>query len=634
MKKINELLEFNVVLATLESHCHTEQAKEHSRNLASYLSESELLARLQETTEARKILDLMGTPPLFSDTELERLLITIQQGGMLLASELTYISNILHCTKRLQDFLNKAKGLEVGLAYYAEELQDLATIQEEIDTSIIDGHIDDYASSELRSIRRNISHLEEKIKEKANALLSTNKECYSEQFISMRNGHQCLLVKKEYQSRIKGTVIDKSQTGSTLFIEPNAISKLTGELEIYKMEEDAEERKILYTLSAFLTNDFSAFQKNRKILSTLDFIFAKGNLSKELNALCPIITTNRYLHIQKGIHPLLPQDSCVPLDFTIGDRIQGVIITGPNTGGKTVAIKTVALLSLMAQCGLHIPCEEATICMNSQILCDIGDGQNIAENLSTFSAHITNILSILKKVNNESLVILDELGSGTDPAEGMGIAIAILDELKKKRCLFIVTTHYPEVKTYAKKEQGIINARMAFDKETLKPQYRLEIGEAGESCALYIASKLGMPNAMIQRAHQEAYGIDKTSVIPVSKETRIPQNVGPRIQKKMEFIKEENPADRFEIGDSVMIYPEKSIGIVCKKANEKGEILVQLRKEKILINHKHLKLKVAASQLYPDDYDFSVLFDSVDNRKKRHQMQKKHRPDIEIITEE
>lgn len=185
----------------------------------------------------------------------------------------------------------------------------------------------------------------------------------------------------------------------------------------------------------------------------------------------------------------MEKDSCVPLNFELGDGVQGVIITGPNTGGKTVAIKTVGMNCFMAQCGLHVSCEEAEICMNNQILCDIGDGQNISENLSTFSAHITNVLDILKKANRESLVIMDELGSGTDPTEGMGIAIAILEELRKAGALYLVTTHYPEVKNYAERTEGIINARMAFDRESLRPLYRLEIGKAGESCALYIAKK-------------------------------------------------------------------------------------------------------------------------------------------------
>ena len=336
--------------------------------------------------------------------------------------------------------------------------------------------------------------------------------------------------------------------------------------------------------------------------------------------------------------------TCVPLQFTLGEGINGIVITGPNTGGKTVAIKTVALCCLMAQCGLHLPCEEAQICMNRNILCDIGDGQSLSENLSTFSAHIVNVLDILRKVTDESLVVMDELGSGTDPAEGMGIAVAILEELKKSGALFLVTTHYPEVKTYAEREKTIINARMTFDRENLKPLYQMVIGEAGESCAFYIAGRLGMPASMLRRAAREAYGegsvqeqafgreregtSDQRSsktCFPAAQDRRgrgsLPpgepekENVPHLVRAKSKPMKRQSAA--FRRGDSVMIYPDKKIGIVCEPANEKGILRVQLPGKKIWINHKRVKLQVAAQELYPEDYDFSIIFDTVENRKLR-----------------
>jgi len=401
-----------------------------------------------------------------------------------------------------------------------------------------------------------------------------------------------------------------------------------------KQEENNEEIRILYTLSAMIAEEFYTFEKNIKIIEQLDFAFAKGKLSIELDAISPQVNTERHIRIKAGRHPLIDKTVCVPLDFEMKDGIRGILITGPNTGGKTVAIKTIGLFSIMTQCGLHIPCTEANICMNNQVLCDIGDGQEISENLSTFSAHIENILGILGKVNHESMVILDELGSGTDPTEGMGIGIAILEELKKKNCIFIVTTHFPEIKTYAEKTEGVVNARMAFDKQTLKPLYKLEVGKAGESCALYIASKLGMPEAMIKRAYEESYGkTDMQELGIVFSEENKKSNWfkgAPKIQKKQEHKEKANIEDLFNIGDCVTVYPEEKIAIVCKKANEKGEVLVQQQKDKKLINHKRLKLKIPASQLYPEDYDFSIIFDTVENRKKRHQMGKKHQADMQI----
>lgn len=314
----------------------------------------------------------------------------------------------------------------------------------------------------------------------------------------------------------------------------------------------------------------------------------------------------------------------MPLQFEIGKDFDGVIITGPNTGGKTVAIKTVALNCMMAQCGLHVACKEADICMNDNFLCDIGDGQNLSENLSTFSSHIVNVLEILRKVSKESLVVMDELGSGTDPTEGMGIAIAILEELRKSGALFLVTTHYPEVKQYADKQRRIKNARMTFDKESLKPLYQLIIGEAGESCAFYIAGKMGMPEEMLRTAMQTAYG---NTDLPENLRNVISNNQLlkekhlhiQKIKTKRAGVKKERD---YQLGDSVLVYPDKKIGIVCKTANEKGVLRVQMADKKIWINHKRIKLHVAADELYPEDYDFSIIFESVQNRKLKHQIER------------
>jgi hypothetical protein len=276
--------------------------------------------------------------------------------------------------------------------------------------------------------------------------------------------------------------------------------------------------------------------------------------------------------------------------------------------------------------------------MNDLVLCDIGDGQSISENLSTFSSHMKNIIEILDKARQESLVLLDELGSGTDPAEGMGLAIAILDALCRKRCLFVVTTHYPEIKEYAAQKPGIINARMAFDKESLLPLYRLEMGEAGESCALYIAERLGMPKDMLLRARDAAYGhhrdiksIEPAQAIPISDKTAAGSSLvkAPEIKPKAVL-----RSETFNIGDSVIVYPSKEIGLIYQRTNAMGELGVQIKGIKKLINHKRIKLHVPASELYPDDYDFSIVFDTVANRKSRHILDKRHEEgNIVIINE-
>lgn len=416
------------------------------------------------------------------------------------------------------------------------------------------------------------------------------------------------------------------------------MANLREELEIYRIEEDAEERKILYTLTNMTAEREAELMEDIRVIQKLDFMFAKGKLSLEMDAVEPKINLEQYMELKGARHPMLEKESCVPLDFQIGRGIRGVIITGPNTGGKTVAIKTVALMSAMACSGLHVPCREADICMQNQILCDIGDGQNISDNLSTFSAHIKNVLDILKRVRPDSLVIMDELGSGTDPQEGMGIAISILEELRRSGALFLVTTHYPEVKEYADRYGDVQNARMEFDRDSLKPLYRLKVGEAGESCALYIAKRLGFPDKMLASAAREAYGERSEALIQNMHlhggSSRLEKLHAPRIEKAAVVRDSMDAVRKFTRGDSVTILPDEKIGIVVKPADKNGNVLVQLRNEKMLISHKRLRLKVAAAELYPEDYDFSIIFDTVEVRKARHKMGKHHMEGLEIEVEE
>lgn len=437
---------------------------------------------------------------------------------------------------------------------------------------------------------------------------------------------------------VPGSVVEQSSTGATLFIEPEAVVNLREELEIYKIEEDAEERKILYTLTNMTAEKEAELLENIRVIEKLDFMFAKGKLSLDMDGIEPKINLEQYMEIKKARHPMLEKESCVPLDFQIGRGTRGVIITGPNTGGKTVAIKTVALMSAMACSGLHVPCKEADICMQNQILCDIGDGQNISDNLSTFSAHIKNVLDILRRVTPDSLVIMDELGSGTDPQEGMGIAVSILEELRRSQALFLVTTHYPEVKEYADRYEDVVNARMEFDRDSLKPLYRLRVGEAGESCALYIAKQLGFPDKMLISAAKEAYGEKSEALIHAMKlkenSRKLERTHAPRIERAAVIKSNMDIMQKFSRGDSVTILPDGKIGIVAKPADKNGNVLVQFRNEKLLFSHKRLKLKVAASELYPEDYDFSIIFDTVEVRKARHEMGRHHVEGLEIEVDE
>lgn len=711
-QKMLKTLEFDKILEILKEHAVSETVREKILTLMPSLSEAEVKQKLAETTEGRIIIEHSGTPPLSPMTELNKVLSLVGKGVLLMPDQLESIAQFLTSCRRLKSYLKKAEVTGTAVALYGNSLYELSSLEDEIKRVIRGGQVDDRATPALADIRRKILNSGMQIKAKLDSMLRGNSQWFSESFVSIRNGRYTLPVKKEFRNKVSGTVIDMSQSGGTYFIEPTQAAKLQDEIAMLQIDEENEVRRILYTLTAQVEDKLAFIRLNIEAMETLDFIFAKARLSIAMKACAPEVTIERKIRIQTGRHPLLKTEHIVPIDFYIGDGTRGMVITGPNTGGKTVALKTIGLLSLMAQSGLHVPAEEALITLNNYILSDIGDGQSISENLSTFSSHITNIIEILRTADDQSLVLLDELGSGTDPAEGIGLGIAILEELLRKNCLFVATSHYPEIKAFAQETDGLVNARMAFDRQTLLPLYRLEIGEAGESCALYIASRLGLPKRLIQRARRAAYEESRPdggkkavhihsapgkqgftgefssrhdsaerdqNPVPCNEEKRqthegYPQSAvgfneeqtgkqnmmaghlvetglaqeqdsGQKIASDAQGttagknrIKGEPPkktADaprsmHFNIGDSVLVYPQKSVGIVYRKANEKGEVGVQVKKKKLLVNHKRLKLQVPASELYPGNYDFSIIFDSVANRKARRVLDKRHDPNLVI----
>lgn len=622
---IERQIEFDKIKDIWSDLAITDWAKDKIRGASLYFSEIELKKQLRDTTDARFLIEKMGTPPLQNISEIREVLMIAEKGDCLSPYQLERVEKVLTAIKRLKDYLARGKAYENSLAYYDENLDLLSELREEICSKIRNEAVDDYASKELEQIRKQIIKCEEQMKLKAEQILRSNKEYMADNYCTFRNGRICLPVKKDYKLKISGSVIDKSSTGSTLFIEPSSVAKYYEELQLLKISEENEVYRILYTLSAFVLASASALYEDLTMIEKLDFIFSKGKLSLDMGATEPSINTERRIKLLEASHPLMDRAVAVPLQFDIGEAVRGIVITGPNTGGKTVAIKTVMLNCIMAQCGLHVTCKQADICMNSSYLCDIGDGQNLSENLSTFSAHITNVLEVLSEANRDSFVIMDELGSGTDPTEGMGIAIAILEELRKSDALFLVTTHYPEVKEYAAGADDIVNARMVFDKETLCPTYQMVIGEAGESCAFYIADRLGMPREMLKVAIRAAYGEEAVKSYSFqNSEGIINKRSATKITKAKAGKNNTELTVKYKIGDSVMVYPEKKIGIVCVPINEKGVLRVQMPNKKIWINHKRVKLHVAATELYPEDYDFSIIFETVENRKKRHDMQRKY----------
>ena len=506
-------------------------AKEKIVGTAVITDEKELFRQQKETTDAREMIEKLGNPPLQDVTEIREIMRSAVRGDCLTPYQLERVEKVLVVVDRLKQYLARGKQFGNPLAYYDENLDERGELREEIIMQIRNETVDDRASKVLFDLRTKITAVEESMKQKADQLIRSNKDLMADSYHTLRNGRICVPVKKEYRFRIPGSVIDKSATGNTVFIEPAAVSKLFEELQLLRVDEENEVYRILYTLSSMVADALPAMEENMRMIEKLDFIFSKGKLSIDLYCSTPVINLERRIMLKGARHPLMDRTVNVPLDFEMGKNERGIVITGPNTGGKTVAIKTVMINCYMAQCGLHVPCTEADICMNSNYLSDIGDGQNLSENLSTFSAHIKNVLAILAESSRDSFVIMDELGSGTDPAEGMGIAVAILTELLKCGANFLVTTHYPEVKDFASKNENIVNARMTFDKESLKPTYRMVIGEAGESCAFYIAERLGMPGYMLETAAKAAYGEDAVKGYSFGKGPELKKNFVPKVTK-------------------------------------------------------------------------------------------------------
>ena len=622
---IESKIEFDIVRNKWMELAVTDAAKSRIKDTWLSYSESELRKLLRDTTNARNLIEKLGTPPLQNAAEIRNVLVAAGKGECLTPDNLEKVGSFLTLTCRLKDYLGRGKIFDNSLAYYDENLNPITDLKEEISRVIRNGEVDDYATKQLHNIRTDIIKCDENMRQKAEQIIRANKKCMADSYSTFRNGHLCVPVKKEYKFKVPGSVIDKSATGNTLFIEPAGVAKYYEELAELKIAEENEVYQVLYTLTAMVDESAETMSENIEMIEKLDYIFSKGKLSMDMDGTEPAINTGRVIKLTDARHPLMDKNASVPLQFEIGGDVRGVVITGPNTGGKTVAIKTVMLNCIMAQCGLHVTCKEADICMNSSYLCDIGDGQSLTESLSTFSAHITNVMEIISEVNHNSFVIMDELGSGTDPTEGMGIAVAILEELRKSNALFLVTTHYPEVKEYAAKKDGIVNARMTFDRKSLTPTYQMIIGEAGESCAFYIAEHLGMPQSMLKVAVTAAYGEKAAEKYEFqNRETVIKKKNANKLIKSGNIKNKVSLSEKFHRGDSVMIYPDKKLGIVCRSVNEKGMLMVQLPGKKIWINHKRVKLRVAATELYPEDYDFSIVFDTVENRKIRHEMNRKY----------
>lgn len=474
--------------------------KDSARRLRPSSDHEEIVAMQAETSHALTRLFHHGALSFHGLTDIRPSLVPLAKGGTLGAGELLRIGALLEAAKRAVEFDKKDEETDF-LSGRFDGLQTFPEIRREISRCILsEDEISDDASSELKRIRRAMKTTNDKIREQLSVTVNSSGDMLRDNIVTMRNGRYCLPVKQEYKSAFQGMIHDQSSTGSTFFIEPMAIVKLNNDLAELAMKEQEEIERILASISSICAPETEGLERDVILLSELDFIFAKAKLSKKMQGSEPIFDDN-YIEIKKGRHPLIPRDRVVPIDVTLGKDYRLLIITGPNTGGKTVSLKTVGLFTLMGQAGLHIPAFDGShLRVFHEVYADIGDEQSIEQSLSTFSSHMTNTVSILKRADKNTLALFDELGAGTDPVEGAALAISILDNLLQRNVTAMATTHYSELKIYALSTDHVENASCEFDVESLQPTYRLLIGVPGKSNAFAISSKLGISDEIIEKA--------------------------------------------------------------------------------------------------------------------------------------
>lgn len=498
-------LEFDKIISMLENEASSFRGKQLCRRLKPVTDLTKIDLLQEQTAAAFTRIIKKGRISFGDAAPVEESLKRLEIGGALNTAELLRICRLLSNTARAKSYgrHDTQEDLADCLDIYFDGLEPLTPLSNEIERCIIsEDEISDDASSALKHIRRSMNNLNDRVHTTLSGLVNGSLRTYlQDALITMRGDRYCIPVKAEYRSQVQGLIHDQSASGSTLFIEPMAIVKLNNDLkELYVQEQD-EIRKILASLSEEAAQYIEEIRTDYRSLTDLDFIFARGALALTMRASRPILNEEGRIRIREGRHPLLDQKKVVPITVSLGDEFSLLIITGPNTGGKTVSLKTVGLLTLMGQAGLHIPAgDRSEIAVFRQVYADIGDEQSIEQSLSTFSSHMTNIVSFLKKVDDRSLVLFDELGAGTDPTEGAALAIAILSHLHKRNIRTMATTHYSELKIYALSTPGVENACCEFDVENLRPTYRLLIGIPGKSNAFAISGKLGLPDYIIDDA--------------------------------------------------------------------------------------------------------------------------------------
>ena len=580
-EKALQTLEFYKILERLENHANSLPGKRLCRELRPSSSVPEITERQQETSDAVSRLLRKGNPSFGGTVDISGSLKRLQVGSSLNAAELLQIARLLENTSRIKSYGRRDRSEESSdcLDSFFDSLEPLTPLSTEIRRCILsESEIADDASSELRRIRRSIQISSDRIHSQLNALLNgPQRTALQDTVITMRNGRYCVPVKADARSSIPGMIHDQSSTGATLFIEPMSVVKLNNDIRELQLQEAAEIEAILAALSASAAGNSVLLENDLHVLTELDCIFARGKLALSMNATRPLFNTEGRLRLRQARHPLIDAGTVVPIDVSLGDTFDLLIITGPNTGGKTVSLKTTGLLSLMGQTGLHIPClDRSELPVFTEIYADIGDEQSIEQSLSTFSAHMTNIVSFLEKADRQSLVLFDELGAGTDPTEGAALAISILAYLHRQGIRTMATTHYSELKIYALTTEGVENASCEFNVETLRPTYRLLIGIPGKSNAFAISARLGVPDHIIEDARSRIDSQDASfeDVLSRLEEERILLE-----QKQARFEKDLQEYTRREkqLSDSEKILENRKKEILEKADEEARQVLQEAK---------------------------------------------------------
>ena len=642
-------LEYDRIKEDLERHAVSYAGKEHVRRLHPMTSLTSIHRAIEETEEAKELLERGSSVPLPSLEGIEWIISLLGTGYLFNEQDFTAVGTFLNSCTQLRKYMASKEHSAPRIGAYASSLMELNQVKEEINRCIRFGSIDDGASKGLEKVRKRLTVAKERLHKKIEGVMSRHQSILQENIYSLRNGRYVIPVKREYHKQVKGSVLDQSTSGQTVFVEPTEVAVLQGELDLLRGEEVREESIILGHLTDLVEQEGDALRLNIEITGTYDFIFAKAKYARTLNARPAALNDRGIVRMVGGRHPMLK--GMVPISLEFGKEYKSLIVTGPNTGGKTVVLKTLGVLTLMVQSGMLIPVEEGSeFNVFSDVMSVIGDGQSLAQSLSTFSAQMKSIEEMLRNAGKGVLLLIDELAAGTDPGEGIALSTALLEELSRRGANIIVTTHFNELKVFAASTPGFQNARMEFDKDTLQPLYQLTIGEAGESYALQIAEKLGIDLSVIERSRQivkeqrEEQGSRYSGLRRhdlnglrgkqyASNEPQVIENDVLKRDEDMENSNEKTLPYSFEVGDAVYVSSLGRTGIVFEEKNKMGMVGVMIQKQKMSINHKRLKPYISKEELYPEDYDFAIIFESKENRKKKKLMQRKYVEGLSIIYE-